>query len=147
MLLVFLIFVVAACQASENGGDAEENGEIEEIEKEQQSKGEFKIIDPMRFYEMSKSPNNQLVDVRTSMDFSIERIEFAVNKDFSKVSFLREIMTLNPEHPLLLYDQNGSIAQNAAELLIEEGFAEIYVLEGGIDNYKEHGFETTKEAP
>jgi rhodanese-related sulfurtransferase len=45
----------------------------------------------------------------------------------------------------VLYDRTGEASAQAAETLIEEGYTQVYVLEGGFDAWEEAGNELLQE--
>lgn len=74
----------------------------------------------------------QLVDVRTSDEYSQGHIEGSQNIDFlNPVAFETEFNKLDKNKPLMIYCRSGSRSRRAAEKLQAMGFKKIFDLEGG----------------
>lgn len=95
-----------------------------------------KKVSKAEFTELMKKSGAQLIDVRTSREFSNGFIEGAKNIDYNGDSFEKQIKKLDKNKPVLVYCAAGGRSENAAELLKEWGFKEIYDLEGGYNAWK-----------
>jgi rhodanese-related sulfurtransferase len=95
-----------------------------------------KKVSKVEFSELMKKSGAQLIDVRTSREFSNGFIEGAKNIDYNGDSFEKQIKKLDKNKPVLVYCAAGGRSENAAELLKEWGFKEIYDLEGGYNAWK-----------
>jgi rhodanese-related sulfurtransferase len=95
-----------------------------------------KKVSKAEFTELMKKSGAQLIDVRTSREFSNGFIEGAKNIDYNGDSFEKQIKKLDKNNPVLVYCAAGGRSENAAELLKEWGFKEIYDLEGGYNAWK-----------
>jgi rhodanese-related sulfurtransferase len=95
-----------------------------------------KKVSQAEFSELMKKSGAQLIDVRTSREFSNGFIEGAKNIDYNGDSFEKQIKKLDKNNPVLVYCAAGGRSENAAELLKEWGFKEIYDLEGGYNAWK-----------
>jgi rhodanese-related sulfurtransferase len=95
-----------------------------------------KKVSQAEFSELMKKSGAQLIDVRTSREFSNGFIEGAKNIDYNGDSFEKQIKKLDKNKPVLVYCAAGGRSENAAELLKEWGFKEIYDLEGGYNAWK-----------
>lgn len=74
--------------------------------------------------------NAQLVDVRTSDEFSKGTLAGAVN--IPVADLISKVNSLDKNRPVILICQNGRRAQQALKNLKGKGFSELYTLEGGI---------------
>ncbi len=74
----------------------------------------------------------QFVDVRTSLEYSKAHIQPAVNIDVMSNSFTEQFSAYDRAKPLYLYCRSGSRSGKAARKLAQEGFTEIFDLDGGI---------------
>ena len=83
-----------------------------------------------------KKTGAQLIDVRTPREFSNGFIEGAKNIDYNGDSFEKQMKKLDKTKPVLVYCAAGGRSENAAELLQEWGFKEVYDLEGGYNGWK-----------
>ncbi len=95
-----------------------------------------KKVSKAEFTELMKKSGAQLIDVRTSREFSNGFIEGAKNIDYNGDSFEKQIKKLDKNKPVLVYCAAGGRSENAAELIKEWGFKEIYDLEGGYNAWK-----------
>ena len=95
-----------------------------------------KKVTKIEFTELMKKPGAQLIDVRTPREFSNGFIEGAKNIDYNGDSFEKQMKKLDKDKPVLVYCAAGGRSENAAELLQEWGFKEVYDLEGGYNGWK-----------
>lgn len=100
---------------------------------------------------LSTAQNAQLIDVRTEQEFSSGHLPNAKNIDFKKEDFLKQMDGLNKNEPVMVYCLGGGRSADAARLLAENGFTEIYDLEGGymrwtVEKRPVEGIKKTKEA-
>jgi rhodanese-related sulfurtransferase len=95
-----------------------------------------KKVSKTEFAELIKKNGAQLIDVRTPREFSNGFIEGAKNIDYNGDSFEKQMKKLDKTKPLLVYCAAGGRSENAAELLQEWGFKEVYDLEGGYNGWK-----------
>jgi rhodanese-related sulfurtransferase len=116
-----LIFVAACSSLSNNAFGQVINKKVEKAE----------------FSKLMKKSGVQLIDVRTSREFSNGFITGAKNIDYNGDSFEKQIKKLDKNKPVLVYCAAGGRSENAAELLKEWGFREVYDLIGGYNGWKE----------
>ena len=86
------------------------------------------------YLELSKKNKFQLIDVRTSDEFNINRLTNAINIDFYDSIFLRKFKKFNKEDNILLYCRSGRRSLLGAEILAKNGYKKIYDLKGGVIN-------------
>ncbi|MCF8407549.1 MAG: rhodanese-like domain-containing protein [Crocinitomicaceae bacterium] len=96
-----------------------------------------KKVEKAEFSKLMKKSGVQLIDVRTSREFSNGFITGAKNIDYNGDSFEKQIKKLDKNKPVLVYCAAGGRSENAAELLKEWGFKEVYDLIGGYNGWKE----------
>lgn len=90
-------------------------------------------IDVKTYAEKLKATDNpQLLDVRTPEEFSVDRIESAVNVNWNGSDFESKATTYDKTKPIFVYCKVGGRSAQAASKLAELGFKEIYNLDGGI---------------
>ncbi|MDO7020038.1 metal-sensing transcriptional repressor, partial [Brachyspira innocens] len=102
---------------------------------------------PSEAGEIIKNTENVVIlDVRTEMEHNYEgMIEDSVSMDFLKPRvFKREISKLDKNTPYLLYCSVGKLSIKAAEYMKEEGFNNLYVLEGGLKAWNKHFGDSNK---
>lgn len=78
------------------------------------------------------NPAVQFVDVRTSLEYGRGYIQPADNIDVMSNSFTEQFSAYDKDKPLYIYCRSGTRSGKAASKLAQEGFTEIYDLEGGI---------------
>lgn len=74
----------------------------------------------------------QLIDVRTTIEYSESHLQNANNININDGNFEQEILKLDKTKPILVYCKAGGRSEKAANKLAELGFKEIYNLDGGI---------------
>ena len=110
MKKLFLIILFFAC--------ADQKSEIQLLEKH-----EFQVL---------MNQDVQLIDVRTSEEYSKGFIEEAQNIDYNSIDFVNQISKLNKDKPVLLYCAMGGRSSKASKVFKSQGFKKIYDLKGGI---------------
>ena len=80
-----------------------------------------------------------LIDVRTSDEFSSGYIKNAINLDFYSETFQNDILSIDKNLPIVLYCRTNNRSTKTANILKENGFKEISVLEGGITDWVKNG--------
>ncbi|WP_456441257.1 rhodanese-like domain-containing protein [Psychroserpens sp.] len=95
----------------------------------------IKILSPIDFKNQIKGKNIQLVDVRTSKEYTSGHIKGAKNIDFFSGKFSVEFNKLDKEKPVFVYCRSGSRSRQAARKLSKMDFKKICDLKGGILNY------------
>ncbi len=105
----------------------------------QQSKQEEKVINkvvsPQEFKNLLKLENRQLIDVRTSEEYSAGKIDNATNIDYYASDFKTKMSKLDKSKPVLVYCAAGGRSGKTAEMLREMGFQEVYDLKGGYGSW------------
>ncbi len=98
---------------------------------------ENKVLDPKAFEEKLKMTiPNQLVDVRTPGEFSGGRIDGALNLDWNGYEFKDQAATLDKNIPVFVYCLSGGRSAAAADYLRDEGFKNVYELNGGMMKWR-----------
>ena len=110
-LLVFVISlaILAGCTKHFNNKSAEE----------------FKSI-------IDSDQDITILDVRTPEEFAQNHLQDAINLNVHASNFNDEIDKLDKSNPILVYCKSGARSSKAAEILVNNGFSEVYNLEGGI---------------
>ena len=131
LFLFTIVIILCGCNQSSN----------QQVAKNvQEDAGEiiFLKLDKIEFgNKIQELSNAQLVDVRTPEEYSEGFIEGAQNIDYRNDSFKENISKLNKNQPVLLYCRSGGRSGDAAEVLKDMGFLEIYDLKGGFMAWSE----------
>lgn len=91
-----------------------------------------KNLKPSEFEKGITQNDIQLVDVRTSEEYSEKRILNSKNININAADFEKQMNRLDKSKPLYLYCLVGGRSGKAAEWAAKNGFKEVYNLEGGI---------------
>jgi len=125
-LLLLLIFTIVACTKSNDP----------------------KKLAPEEFdTKLSALNNEQLVDVRTPLEYNSGHLAKAININSQDEDFNEQLSKLDKTKPTFVYcaaGVEGGRSNTAAKMLKELGFEEIYELKGGITNWNNAGKETEK---
>ena len=81
---------------------------------------------------MTAINNGILLDVRTKSEFKNGHIEEAGNLNYYALDFRKRLLLLPRNQPIYLYCNTGYRSEKAAEILIENGYADVYNLQHGI---------------
>ena len=99
---------------------------------------EINIISESDFNELQDS-DYTLIDVRTQDEFDLGHIDGAINLDFYSETFQNDILSLPKNETIVLYCRTNNRSSKTANILKENGFKEISVLEGGITEWVKNG--------
>ena len=80
-----------------------------------------------------------LIDVRTLDEFSSGYIKKAKNLDFYSETFQNDLLSIDKSLPVVLYCRTNNRSTKTANILKQNGFKEISVLEGGITDWVKRG--------
>ena len=80
-----------------------------------------------------------LLDVRTPDEFSSGFIKKAKNLDFYSETFQNDLLSIDKSLPVVLYCRTNNRSTKTANILKQNGFKEISVLEGGITDWVKRG--------
>lgn len=81
-----------------------------------------------------------VLDVRTPGEVAAGAIEGSVNINYRNESFSREISTLDREKTYLVYCRTGNRSARTAEMMVDDGFPEVYNMMGGITAWVGAGY-------
>ena len=107
-------------------------------------KVEYKNLSSAQFEELIKSPNVQLVDVRTLAEHMEGHIPGSLNinvKDEQFSSCADDLLDKDKE--VAVYCRSGRRSRTAADILVKKGF-KVYNLDKGILNWIEEGRDIAK---
>lgn len=96
------------------------------------------LLSPEKLEKVLAAGNIQLVDVRTPEEFKKGHIQNSILADWkNKKEFEGKTKSLDPAKPVYLYCAAGVRSHAAAEYLREQGFKQVYELDGGFNKWKE----------
>jgi thioredoxin len=98
-----------------------------------QTQSTYTSLSATEFAEKIKElPLAQIVDVRTSGEFSKGHLDNAINIDWFGNEFQNKISQLDKSKAIFVYCLSGSRSSSAATKMRSEGFKEVYELNGGL---------------
>ena len=83
-------------------------------------------------------PDIVILDVRTEEEFNVEHLEDAINIPLQDLPW--KFVELDKKKTILVYCKNGNKSAQASQTLVNNGFSNIYHLEGGITSWKNEHF-------
>lgn len=100
-------------------------------------------IDAENFQRKMKNVEGAIIlDVRTPAEVADGIIEGAINIDFRNDDFKSKIDQLDKDGTYFVYCARGGRSRNAADLMKELNFKEVYDLQGGFSQWKADGLPT-----
>ncbi|MEI8280440.1 MAG: rhodanese-like domain-containing protein [Bacteroidota bacterium] len=130
ILILSSLTYLGACQNSgTNAGTIKETIPVEQFEKK-----------------LTESPTAQLLDVRTPEEYNDGHLKNAVNMNFRDDNFKEQVSKLDKTKPVFVYCLSGGRSGNAAKMLQEMNFKEVYNMDGGIMRWEQAGKATEKGA-
>lgn len=101
-------------------------------------------VDPSTFDSLINAlSNEQLLDVRTIEEYRGGHLENSINYDWNDATFQENAKSLDKSKPVLVYCRSGNRSGQAADYLREQGFTQVYELEGGITAWESEGRPVT----
>lgn len=97
---------------------------------------DIEIITAAEMQSHMKYDNLQLVDVQPEEDYRKSHLLNAHNIIYNK-DFRSNLEKLDKKKPVAIYCTSGKVSPEAAKILREAGFENIYVLDGGISKWKQ----------
>lgn len=85
---------------------------------------------------IDQSSNRILLDVRTPEEHNAYHISGSLNMNVNGDNFNKQIERLDKSQPVYVYCLSGGRSSNAASILVQNGFKEVYNLSGGISKWK-----------
>lgn len=92
----------------------------------------------------SKSTAGTVLDVRTADEIAQGKIEGAVEIDFYSADFLDQVNQISKDQEVYLYCAVGARSEEAARMLIQQGYTKVYHLQGGIQGWTQQGLPVVR---
>lgn len=96
-------------------------------------------VSPEELQELMQRPGPRefrLVDVRMEGDFVVSRLDWAELLPLARLAREADSRLIEKERPVVLYCRDGSVSHQAATLLLEQGYQFVFVLAGGLENWR-----------
>ena len=92
----------------------------------------------------SQSAKGTILDVRTAGEVAQGKIEGALVIDYYSPDFLDQVSQLPKDQEVFLYCAVGARSEEAARLLVQQGYTKVYHLQGGIQSWSQEGMAVVK---
>jgi len=89
--------------------------------------------------------NAAVIDLRPSADYASGHLPSARHFEFAELQAKVAQLAKNKSNPVLLVCQTGQQSNKAARIVQEAGYAEVHVLEGGLDAWQKAGMPVVKQ--
>ena len=85
-----------------------------------------------------------LLDVRTAGEVAQGKIEGALVIDYYSPDFLDQVSQISKDQEVYLYCAVGARSEEAARLLVQQGYTKVYHLQGGIQGWSQEGMDVVR---
>lgn len=92
----------------------------------------------------AQSSKGTILDVRTAGEVAQGKIEGALVIDYYSPNFLDQVSQLPKDQELYLYCAVGARSEEAARLLVQQGYTKVYHLQGGIQGWSQEGMAVVR---
>ncbi len=99
----------------------------------------IQVLSIPQFEKMAAKKKSKIIDVRTPEEVAEGHLADATTINFLSPDFASQVIGLNKKRTYLLYCRSGSRTRKAADAMQKMGFKHVYMLEGGINAWKEAG--------
>ena len=103
------------------------------------AKDSIQVLSIAQFEKMATRKKTKIIDVRTPEEVAEGHLADATTINFLSPDFTSQVAGLNKKGTYLLYCRSGARTRKAADALRKMGFKHVYMLEGGINAWKEAG--------
>jgi rhodanese-related sulfurtransferase len=87
----------------------------------------------------AKSSAGRVIDVRTAGEVAQGKIAGALVIDFYSPDFMNQVSQISKDQEVYVYCAVGARSEEAARMLIQEGYTKVYHLQGGIQSWSQQG--------
>ena len=94
----------------------------------------FSCISGAAAYQMMQDRDVIVADIRDPQSFSAGHVPGAISVNNSNVS--QFVAEADPDKPLLVFCYHGHSSQGAADYFAAQGFAEVYSVDGGFEEWR-----------
>jgi rhodanese-related sulfurtransferase len=89
--------------------------------------------------------NAVVIDLRPSADFASGHLPSARHIEFAELQAKVGQLVKNKSNPVLLVCQTGQQSHKAVRLVQDAGYAEVHVLQGGLNAWQQAGMPVVKQ--
>lgn len=94
----------------------------------------FQRISVAQAQEILESQNGALLDIRDAQSFAMGHVPNAQHLDGNNVDAF--LQNADKNQPLIIYCYHGNSSQSAAQYFAEQGFKEVYSVDGGFELWR-----------
>ena len=94
----------------------------------------FQRISVSQAKEILESQNSSLLDIRDAQSFALEHVPEAQHLDGNNVDAF--LQSADKSQPLIIYCYHGNSSQSAAQYFAEQGFEQVYSVDGGFEHWR-----------
>jgi rhodanese-related sulfurtransferase len=87
----------------------------------------------------TKSNAGTVLDVRTAGEVAQGKIAGALVIDFYSPDFMNQVSQVSKDQEVYVYCAVGARSEEAARMLLQQGFTKVYHLQGGIQAWSQEG--------
>jgi len=104
---------------------------------------EIKVVTVEEMNTHLRYGNVQVVDLQPEVEYNKSHLINAANIIYDK-DFRKKLNKLDKTKPIAIYCTTGTVSPEAARILNEAGFKDIYILDGGIKKWMSENREISK---
>ena len=135
---LLLIFSFTACQSPSSSGGSQAATEMAST-----AAGSSVVTLTVQEF-AAQSSKGTILDVRTAGEVAQGKIEGALVIDYYSSNFLDQVSQLPKDQELYLYCAVGARSEEAARLLVQQGYTKVYHLQGGIQGWSQEGMAVVR---
>ncbi len=142
LAVLFTLPIFFACNAQDDQAEKKSDSAKDPVKTEKAA--EKVNLQAAEFKAKFNSDSAILLDVRTPEETGVSYIEGASFINFYDSDFESKINTIDKSKAIYVYCKGGGRSSQAADLLVQNGFKEVYNLEGGIMSWENVGYNVSK---
>jgi rhodanese-related sulfurtransferase len=102
-------------------------------------------VTPAEAVQLINRRNAAIIDVRPATEFAQGHLPASRNYDSAELQAKIGQIAKNKNNPVLLVCQTGQQSQKASRTFTDAGYAEVHVLQGGVDAWQKAGMPVVKQ--
>jgi len=129
-LSIIVLMIIVSCSQSKNGSNEEQAATVRQTTK-------VENVNTQQLKQLIEDKDDlQIIDVRTSDEVADGYIDNAmVGMNYLTGEFEKKIHIVDKNKPVVVYCASGGRSGKSAELLISNGFREVYNYKDGFRNW------------
>ena len=145
-LIISCIILASCTSGTEHETNHFSNSKKAETSTQETGKHQgFKRVNAKEAHQLlTQMPDAVVLDVRTPQEFGEGHLQEATNIDFRNSAFEEHIDQLDKDKTYFVHCKSGARSSQAFEMMQENGFKNVYHIDGGILAWEAAGFKTNK---